>query len=524
MSFSARLLADLVVAESGATTPLTLEVSNKGSATEHLELQIEGVDPEWTAIPVPTFEVTAGETSTEKVFFKPPRVSESVAGNYPFVLRVRSLESGEAKSLQGVLQIKPFNHVSMEISPKKGHVSPFRKLDFFSVTIINLGNTEHTLQFFGGDPEDACTFDFEHEQVTVGPGQQKTVEVDLGVNQGRLLSGTRLHGFTVSGRSIEAPAVVASAQGQLEQRPLMTVAGLFAMFFFMFVAGLWVYLIPKPPSIAISVDHQSALVGQPVEIRWKASNAYNAWIKINDKPIVLSGEPVGSKTYTPTEAGDITIEAYSTRENKESDHQHVTITVTELDEPQIVSFKGPKAARVGQPFRVQYELGKNVTEASIEPGDIKLDPQLTEAQITSSEAGNMKYTLIAKNVQAGAFRTSTKKIFVDVTDQSKAVIVFFTPSSAKVDPVFGKVTLNWEVKDAVSMTLSDGTDTKPVEPTTTSMEMPVSKTTTFTLTAYDDKGKSVTKTVKVVVATADPGSTATPVTPTPPPNATTPGQ
>src|SRR5258708_4913693 len=142
MSFLARLATDLITVEAGATTPTSIEIINRDDAADQFELSIEGLDPEWTAVPVPVVSIEARETQEEKLFFKPPRVSESSAGNYPFVLRIRSLTSGEARTVQGVLTVKPYNHLSIELSPKKGYVSPVAHHNTFEATLVNLGNTE----------------------------------------------------------------------------------------------------------------------------------------------------------------------------------------------------------------------------------------------------------------------------------------------------------------------------------------------------------------------------------------------
>ena len=152
MSFSVQVTPDLIPVEPGATTPVSVVVINKAGQPDRYELEIEGVDPEWTAVPVPVFGADVDETHTERIFFKPSRTSESLAGNYPFVVRVRSLNSGEAKSIQAVLEVKTFNHVTMEISPKKGSYSAWRKRNSFSAVVMNLGNSEHTLQLTGTDP------------------------------------------------------------------------------------------------------------------------------------------------------------------------------------------------------------------------------------------------------------------------------------------------------------------------------------------------------------------------------------
>ena len=93
MSFSVRIAADLVSVEAGATVPLGIEIANRSDDQDRFEMEVEGLDPDWTAVPVPTFSADPRDIQTEKVFFKPPRVSESLAGTFPFVIKVRSLVS-----------------------------------------------------------------------------------------------------------------------------------------------------------------------------------------------------------------------------------------------------------------------------------------------------------------------------------------------------------------------------------------------------------------------------------------------
>ena len=43
MSFSVRLVTDLVTVEAGATVPVSIEVANKGAESDRYEVQIEGI-------------------------------------------------------------------------------------------------------------------------------------------------------------------------------------------------------------------------------------------------------------------------------------------------------------------------------------------------------------------------------------------------------------------------------------------------------------------------------------------------
>lgn len=517
MSFTAKLTPELLPVETGATVPLAVEITNKGEAREQFELSIEGLDPEWTALPVPLFNAEPGEAVSQHILIKPPRASESAASNYPFVVKARSLESGEAKSLQGVLQVKPYHHLSMELAPKRGAVSPLRRQEYFELTLMNLGNTEHTLQMFGSDPEDACSFSFDEDRVAIGPGQQKSMDVALSATRTRWFSGSRLHGFNISGRSLEFPSIVTNAQGQLEQRPLLSVASLFGLLIFAAIASLWALLIPKPPTFSLRVDQKRATVGQPFLVSWTSASATNVWITADGKPFVDGSPASGTKEFSPTHPGAVTIEGYSERGAKQSEKFRVEVPVdvpASAADPKIVEFRGPATAKVGQPFVLEYKL-ENVVKAYISPTQEQIDLNADQIQLTSNEPGVVTYTLIAQNASGSV--TRSKPLRVKIADESKAAIVFFKPSTTNLTAP-GRVTLYWQLTDAKSASLSYGDVNTILDLTQTQLDVQVDKTTEFVLTAYDERGKSVKETVKIKVAASplpsDPGSTA--------PNTTTP--
>ena len=258
MSFTIRLSQDLTTVEAGATVPLTIEIVNKGGEIDRLEMQVEGLDPEWTASPEPVFTIGPGETHSQKAFFKPPRASESLAGNYPFVVKVRSLNSGDSRTAQGVLQIKAFQHLSMELSPKKGHSTPMHQSFAYTLTLMNLGNSEHTLQLSGADPEEECAYEFPSDQITIGPGQQREIVVSVHAASAGYFSPGKLFGFVISARSIESPSTVASAQGQLERRPLLSPGAILTAVVLLAAFFLWFAVRPKPPTISASARLRSA--------------------------------------------------------------------------------------------------------------------------------------------------------------------------------------------------------------------------------------------------------------------------
>lgn len=515
MSFSVQLTPDLIAVEPGATTPVSVVVVNKGNESDRYELEIEGVDAEWTAVPVPVFAVEPDETHAERVFFKLSRTSSSLAGNYPFVVRIRSLESGEAKTVQAVLEVKPFNHISMEISPKKGVFSAWHRSNSFAAVVVNLGNAEHTLQLIGTDPEDACAYEFESEQVTLGPGQQKEVEFNASPTSKPLFAGSRLIGFSVTARGIDHPSVAATAQAQLEQRPFITPTGLALTLIVAVIVGLWYLMRPQPLEITtFSVNPQMALRDQSVNVSWSVLRASHVLITAGKDVLADGAEPTGNLAYKLTQAGMVDFRIVASREGQEK-RQDINLNVKEpetVPDPEILEIKAkPDRVRLGSSFELDYSLGDSVARATLEPADTSLDPTLSRLEITPSHSGDLEYTIVATNKDGKSVRRSIK---VTVYEESDAKIIAFTASGTSVPASVGKVTLSWQVVGAIRVELANGAGSAQKVDSQDTMEVPITAKTMFTLTAYDSSGRKTTANCVVDVIPDKPpiddGNTGTP--------------
>ncbi len=500
MSFTVRIGADVVPVEAGATVPVAIEVANRSDDEDRYEVTIEGVDSEWAAVPVPTFKVDARDVHQEKVFFKPPRLSESLSDDYPFVIRVRSLESGESRTAQGVLTIKPYHHLSMEVSPKKGVISAWRKASAFQVTLMNLGNTEHTVQLSASDPEDALTYEFSEDRTALAPGQTKVVELSPQPVRARSFSGARLHGFSVSARSVDAPSVVCTAGAQLEERPILSPGALVLGFLMVVLFVGWWLLLPKPPAVtSLSLDNDRPMRGDQVTIRWQAAHAQSVEIRVNGSALVQGAELNGEKSFTAEASG--MVEAVAYRDGRASPVLSRTFTVVEPPQyppPKILAFDiTPKPAKLGQSILVKYKVSESVTDVTLSPAGIRLDPKMEQQTITADVAGEITYELIAKNAGGEMAR---KQVKVKVVEASKAAIIVFKAEPAELPEGGGAVKITWQVENGVRWELSDGTGTVTLDSGVGEREIIVSADTELTLTAYDDQARPVLKKLKIDVA------------------------
>lgn len=499
----------MVVVEPGATAPLTIEVENVGEAEDQVEVGIEGIDAEWIAIPVPVIALKPGEKQSVKIFFKPPRVSESAAGNFPFIAKVRSLNDGDVRSAQGVLTIKPYHSLTVEVSPKKGFVTPTKRQNVFTLTLMNMGNSDHMIQLSADDPEDACAYEFDEEQVTLSPGQQKDVDFLVNPKKGSPFGSTRLIGFAITGRSITTPSVVASSQGQLEIRPLITPLSATAFVaLIIIVATLWLTQ-PKKPSVHLDMTGgpRKVFKGSTVTIHWLAENATSVKLIAGGETVKENLAPEGQEEIPAPLVGTLRVQAVAYRDNRTSEPATLDITVLEppvYPDPEILILKPVKdTVNKGEKFTLNYKFGKDVTKAILSPQNVELNLNLNSILLDAPDIGPNTFEVVAYNAAGKIVKKSFK---VTVVDASLAKIVKFECDPIEVEPGGGAVTLSWQVTNANHIELSyTGTDPKKpyILQSVGSQEIQILGDTTFKITAFDTNGKPVTKSIVVKVKQLD---------------------
>lgn len=501
MSLVASISSESVVVEPGATAPLTLEIENRGEVTENIEIGIEGIDGEWIAIPVPSAELKAGERQSLKIFFKPPRQSESTAGNFPFVAKVRSLATGDQRIAQGILTIKPFHSITLELTPKKGFVTATKTQNIFAATVMNMGNSEHTVQLMADDPENSCAYEFDDEQITVGPGQQRDVDFAVNPKKGSPLGSPRLIGFAVTARSTTTPGVVASSQAQLEVRPFITPATII-VFFIMSMLALTVWLTqPKRPEVTLDLlmGPKSVTQGTKVMVHWAATNASAVKLVAGGKTVGENLPPEGTQEVETPLIGTLTIQAVAFRDNRQSEPATVSVKVEAapiIPEPKILELTPSQTTiNKGEKFTLSYKFDPAVVKAKLGPDNIELDLRLNTILIEPTKLGDNEYTVVAEN---SAGKSIKKSFTVQMIEPVLVKIIKFEITPAVVEEG-GKVTMNWQVEKASKIEFSyTGSQPYSLDPAGTT-EIPVVAKTTFTLKATDANGKTVTKSITVQV-------------------------
>lgn len=511
MSFALRFLSDSHRVEPGSTVAVTFEVHNRMDTAQTLEVIVEGLDPEWIALPVPSFRVDPDERVTHSIFIKPPRETQSLAGDYPFAIKIRSLDSGDSRALQGMMEVQSYFHMSVDLQPKKGVVSPFKKQADFQLTAVNMGNNEVRSLVAGTDQDESCAFDFEETSVTLAPGQQKDIGLKVRATKSALLANNRLHSFNVTVRNADRPALGVHTQGHLEQRALLS-PGLFLVFsaLILLVVGWFVFYPKAPETPTINVlPIEGAMVGEPVLIQWNAPGADEIRLRINEEQRTLAARP-SEFEFVPEEAGRIDIEIIAFRRNLPSERARAEISVRARElapAPEITRFEAPAEVNFGENFIIRYAFNEAVVSARLQPVERELDPAANSIAVTAEVEGTISYTIVARNADG---QVVTRERSVRVVRPSQAVISSFRAVPRELDPFDLNVTLEWQVAGATNVRIEYVTrpldaegevrDTISVDPGPGRYSMFVRGPTQFRLIATDAQGLSVEQNIEVTVA------------------------
>ena len=517
-----------IVIEPGSTAQLIVSMTNRQEEPDRLSIEVEGIDVEWYAIPVPAVNVAPGATVTERILFKVARNSASRAGAYPFLVRVQAQETGEVGVAQAALIVKPFSFLEVELDPKRAAATFFRPLNDFDVSVSNQGNAEETLDLGAFDPDDACAYEFDTDRITLKPGQTTAVPMALRPKSSSILGGVRLYGFTITARSVNDSYVSASVHGQVEKHALISpLMGIFLLLLGFGVGGYVAFRPhPTPPAVIHSFNAvpTKAAFGQPVVLSWDVSYGQQIIIQhyvkkgteesadVNDPGEQHS--PVGSvqvKPEYPTTIYKLLVRG-ANGQRELTREVHVEVAPPPIPQPaKVKSFDAtPTRIHAGDIVQLSWDAS-NYTQAIVDPGNNVLSAFQRTMNVTPDQT--ITYTLRAIGADQ---KPVEKQITVTVVpkDQCLADIEGFALKSAQVY-IGDSAHLHWKTHYARTVHLStdNGSYSKDVN-LSGSLDIPVDAPTVFTLTATDSAGLVVSKqvTVKPEPKPAPPDPTTAPST------------
>lgn len=501
-----------VSVEPGGIARLDVVITNRQETPDRLLVEIEGLDVEWYNIPVPAVYLEPGSEGHTRINFKVARTSENRAGSYPFVVRVKAMETGETGEAQAILFIKPFDRLEIDLEPRRAIATFFRPLNDFEVTVSNLGNVERTVELHASDPDDECAYEFDTDRVTLKPGQSETILLAARPKALSLIGSPRLYGFSVSARLTDDAYITAKTQGQIERHALISPLPALVLAFLV-LTGIGIFLFrptPPPPTkiLAFTANPDSVSSGQAITLSWNAQGDHLHFTL--QHRVGLNGTPIFD-TPPHTSSGNMNVIAdlvktpsviYYTLQAEGKggrDERTLQVKVTPPPtppKPSIRSFAADTTVvHPGDTITLSWEA-RNAAHIYLDPGSMELSPFAESKAVQAPQIpGDVVYKLRVYG-QDPNMPPAVKSLTIHVVPavQSVAAIQSFTYSPKEV--YFGtKVHLRWAVVRAASITLTTlsgqtvGTDLPPHG----SMDVTIDQPTTFVLTATDSSGKTITR-------------------------------
>lgn len=497
-----KLSHDEIRIEPGGTAQVQAEIINHSEQNDTIGLEVEGLDYEWVAIPVPTFNLEAHAQRKENILLKVPRRSENTAGAYPFLIRAHSLETGSTAVAQATLVVEPFAALSVELYPKRGTCSFWKPVAEFEATVHNMGNVPLDVRLYANDPDDVGVYTFDRELLSLQPGTSETVILHAEPSHRAAVGRSQIATFTITARCVENAYVAAHTQGQLVTRALVSPVTLAFVGVLLLALAAWAMMRPKPVEILeFAVEPPTIQQGGTAVLRWHVTNATEIVVTPD---IGVVKESVGSRQLSPTLT--TTYRLVVQGRGGQVSERRVLLTVQPAPEPPlpaIISFKAePPQITKGESVILSWQI-RNATKLLLSPLG-ELDPLLTAVRDTPAQTTT--YTLVATN-SAGA--KVEKQITVKVRDPNALEILEFK-AQPSVITAGESTTLRWRVQAASRVTIDNG-----VGEVNAQGEVPVSpaQDTTYTLSAMNDSGQIVTRSVKVTVTATPPVSTSPPISP-----------
>ncbi|MDE2127058.1 MAG: hypothetical protein KGJ62_10750 [Armatimonadetes bacterium] len=521
--------ADLVI-EPGGVAQLTVTVRNTQTEPDRVSFEVEGIDMEWYAIPVPAVNVAPRDSATERIIFRIGRSTDNQAGAYPFLVRVQAMESGEVAVAQASLQIKPFHSLQVELIPKRATSTFFQPNNQFEVSLSNLGNTPVTLDVSATDPDSACMYEFETNGMQLQPGQIQQVELITRPKAASLLSGVRLYGFSVLARSREDGYITATANGQIEKHAMVSpLAGIFLSVLVLCSLG-WYLFRPKPlPPLIIRTFSASPAATQEdkdITLTWDVSPGFTQLLIEHrvlgrDATDVVDDEPrdsAGSIHVQPEPPQTIYSLVLRGASGQKEQREQIKVNVQPLPpppKPVLTAFwADPPICHVGDMVMLTWK--GRAANYVLDPGSIHLESIDRSHQVTTDTVGDMQFTLRAYGQDPNT-PPSTKTITVHVAGKDESVAKIDRFSAWPAAPTIGAtVHLRWHTlyaKGGVKIQSNNGTpigDANGNVGASGTTVFTITTPTTFTITAVDGAGLPAATTLTITPHAAPPPVSTTP--------------
>ncbi|MEM7344890.1 MAG: transglycosylase SLT domain-containing protein [Chloroflexota bacterium] len=209
-------------------------LSNRGRATKRLTIRILGLDATWVVVKPANLVISPGERYQGSVTISLEKQPHNQAGTYPFTFQIIDVDTPtQFSQYAATLVVEPFYEFTIRgLSPKRHRSRWSSPTGFYTLSIINNGNSLARFHVEGVDDTGACRFEFQppDEATTLAKqiefdlaaGEELSLPVQVTPLQRLLLRwGQRIYRFTITISARQGRQLSRTILGELAQKPLV---------------------------------------------------------------------------------------------------------------------------------------------------------------------------------------------------------------------------------------------------------------------------------------------------------------
>ncbi len=443
----------------GTVTTANLTIQNRGTVVDELIIKVSGVPIEWVRISKERVPLLPNAQETVTITFAPPRRPEATATDHAFIVSVISREYRTGANANGTLKVLPFQGFSFSLNPQRS------KRDF-QLMVQNQGNAPTAYRFHGSDDEQALTYQFGQDGVTLQPGQSGAIALRVAPKIKPKIGTRETRSFNIIASPLDATAAEAKTTGQLIIRPpipVWLIPLVLLLTLCVCVSSAWAYtqvcgtlgsnlpLCPtnaKPVINVFNVTPAEIEKGGTVALTWDVSNADD--VKLT-APVQETLPKSGVKTVNVEQSTNFTLVAT----NKVGGSVEKSVTVNLKNSPPVIqSFTSdPQVVVAGQPGKVTLSWTvAGATTVSIEgvpgasgaTGSAQIDPPTANKPyklVATNEAGTVEQAITISVSSAGCIMVSSADMREGPSEKYRAIDTL--AAGTNVSPVSRNGTGEW---------------------------------------------------------------------------------
>ena len=198
----------------GSSVTAVLTLINQNTKINHCRLSVENIPAGWVSISKPVVQLEPGILQTVRLIIRPPRSSQSRAGNHSLIIRAECQSA--LVEVQVSLTITAFNQYEGTLRPQR-----LKAGETGRIIIENQGNAPQTFELKWQDWVDELAFKPVRMELTVPEGETGVARFQVKPQPRRWFGGSEIHHFTAHINSLAGET--RKLDGEVTSRGMITI-------------------------------------------------------------------------------------------------------------------------------------------------------------------------------------------------------------------------------------------------------------------------------------------------------------